>query len=110
MSVLSHQSALRLIPSGHSAFGPKQQLATTLKPAPDILKLHNELYETLTNLGVTYTELDWVASGYKPHVTDKHGARLDPTSDFISRAAYLVAIEHPLQGRTRSVRYKFDFA
>lgn len=97
--------ALRL--SDHVAFGPRKQLVTLIESSPELVTLHNRLFDRLNSLSVRYTELDWVDAGYVPHVTDKNGKRISPKLASNINAAYLISIEHPLKGDKRSINYKF---
>ena len=99
---------LELQPLEHVAFGPKQQLVTTLVYTPQLRHLHEVLYDALTKLAVQFTEVDWVGPGFIPHVSDKKGRRFTTQTLLTSSTAYLINFDHPLEGRSRKVvkRYK----
>ena len=96
-------------PTGHMAFGPRQQLVTMIELSAALLSLHMKLYEKLNELGVQYTETDWVGTGYTPHVTDKHGKRLHTMALTECQAVYLISVEHPLVGNKRLIEAAIDF-
>ena len=105
-SIVENSPPITLVPVKHQAFGPKKQLATMIQQTPALLELHTKLYNHLNETGVQYTESDWVGKGYIPHVTDKHGKRLSHSKPILSRAIYLISVEHPLTGSSRYVEAK----
>lgn len=104
--LFSATTPIKLIAGEHLAFGPKQRLATLLDKHPAFVAVHASLFDRLNRLGVKHTESEWVGKGYTPHVSDQHGERL-PEVITLSTAAYLIEVEHPLQGTRRFVRHKF---
>ncbi|MDL2341845.1 MAG: 2'-5' RNA ligase family protein [Patescibacteria group bacterium] len=106
--IFSATAPIELLPAEHVAFGPKKQLVTLVEQTPHLLALHAELFAALNKLGVQYTEADWVGDGYVPHVTDKQGKRLPARSSTLSSAAYLISVQHPLQGHARFIEHKFE--
>ena len=108
--IIAASEPIVLQPTGHMAFGPRQQLVTKIELSAALLSLHMKLYEKLNELGVQYTETDWVGDGYTPHVTDKHGKRLNAKEPTVSRAVYLISVEHPLVGNKRLVTSKLSFS
>jgi hypothetical protein len=108
--VFAHTSPITLTAVDHQAFGPRQVLVTLLEDSPELLELHNSLYTTLNQLGVNYTEAEWVGAGYKPHISDRNGQSFIDMSPLVSKAAYLIEVQFPLEGDQRFVRAKFDLA
>lgn len=108
--VLAGQPVVTLSAGEHVAFGPQKQLVTLVQQTDEIQFLHQRLYDFLNQLGVHYTEAEWVGQGYTPHVTDKNGKRLSHSQPSISAAIYLIAVEHPLRGRRRFIHKKFNLA
>ena len=98
-----------LQPVSHQAFGPRKQLVTMTEPSFPLLDLHRKLYSKLNELGVQYTELDWVGDGYIPHVTDKQDKRLNIKKPTLSQAVYLISVEHPLVGSKRFIESTLQF-
>ena len=107
--IIAASEPMVLQPLGHRAFGPRQQLVTMIELSAALLSLHMKLYEKLNELGVQYTETDWVGTGYMPHVTDKHGKRLNGTASTACQAVYLISVEHPLVGNKRLIEAEIDF-
>ena len=106
--IIAASRPVLLQPMSHQAFGPRKQLVTMIEPASQLMDLHQQLYAKLNDLGVNYTELDWVGDGYIPHVTDKQGKRLNVTQPTVSQAMYLISVEHPLVGSKRYIESKID--
>ena len=99
---------LLLTPNDRVAFGPNRVLVAKLQLSPALKSLHLKVYELLNELGVRYSEIDWVGTGYKPHVTEQSGRRLSLDTTSLSTAAYLVEVEYPLQGHRKFIRRKFN--
>ena len=108
--IITRTAIVELLPQNHQAFGPKKQLVTIVDPTPALLALHAELYQKLNQLGVQYTESDWVGEGYIGHVTDKQGGRLPVAKPTLSKAIYLISVEHPLQGSRRFIEARIALA
>lgn len=106
--IIADSEPIVLQPTGHMAFGPRQQLVTKVELSAALLSLHMKLYEKLNELGVQYTETDWVGTGYTPHVTDKHGKRLYGTAFTACQAVNLISVEHPLVGNKRLIEAVID--
>ncbi|MEO8105510.1 MAG: 2'-5' RNA ligase family protein [Candidatus Saccharibacteria bacterium] len=109
VNVVFHRTTpLRLRPTERAAFGPQRVMATLIKPTPAVLKLHAALYLFLNQLGVRYTESDWVGPGYRPHVSDQSNSALPLNRTLPTRAVYLIEVEHPLNGKRRFIRSKIS--
>ena len=106
--LLFKQSApLILKPEQRIALGPNRVLVATIQLSPALKNLHLKLYELLNEVGVRYSETDWVGTGYRPHVTDQSSRSLPLDRTQLSTAVYLVEVEYPLQGRRKFIRKKF---
>lgn len=99
---------LLLTPEERIAFGPNRVLVARLRLSPALQAIHLKLYGQLNELGVRYSETDWVGPGYKPHVTDQAGTSLALDESRLSRTVYLVEVEHPLQGPRKFIKTKFE--
>jgi 2'-5' RNA ligase len=107
-SVFAQTKPLLLQPLERAALGPNRVLVAKLQLSPALKDLHLKLYGRLNELGVRYSETDWVATGYKPHVTEQAGRRLSLDTNRISDAVYLVEVEYPLQGKRKFIKNKFN--
>ncbi|MDB5184497.1 MAG: hypothetical protein JWN38_305 [Candidatus Saccharibacteria bacterium] len=105
--LLDNTSQIVLVPGDHVPFGPRHKLANRLKLTKELLALHMALYDLLIEVGVHFTEADWVGKGYTPHVSDQKGVSLPTRGSTVSSAVYLIEVEHPLDGTHRFVRHKF---
>ena len=107
-STFEQTKPLLLEPKERVAFGPNRVLVAKLKLSPPLKDLHLKLYGLLNELGVRYSETDWVATGYKPHVSEQAGRRLPLDTTRLSTAVYLVEVEYPLQGQRKFIKTKFN--
>ncbi len=108
--LIDQTEPLRLHATDRIAFGPHRTMVAVIQASPALLELHAALYRSLTQLGVRYTETDWVGLGYRPHVTDQTDAAMAVNATVLSQAIYLVEVEHPLLGQKRFIRSKLRLA
>lgn len=94
---------LVLLPYEHAQLGPRKVGAYLVEKVPALMALHLQLQRTLTDVGVDFTEPQWVGQGYKPHITDRSDEAVMERRPLPSAAAYLIEV---IDGK-RYIRARF---
>ena len=88
--------------------GPNNTVVFKLEQTETLRRLHMELYNLLNNLGVEYTEVDWVGSGYTPHASDREDSLLKQGMLFTTKRVNLIEVKVPGHDHMRFVREKLS--
>ena len=99
---------ITFIPGKIMELGPNNTVVFKLEQTETLRRLHMELYNLLNNLGVEYTEVDWVGSGYTPHASDREDSLLKQGMLFTTKRVNLIEVKVPGHDHMRFVREKLS--
>lgn len=82
---------LHLVSSASALFGLDQDIpVNVLEENLALRNFHHALLDGLKTLGVEHTHDEWVAAGYRPHVTRQRSGFFEVRRTHLARRAYLV--------------------
>lgn len=95
---------------GATTLGPKQVVVHLVENTRELKNLHSHLHDLLNANGVTYTALQFVGDGHRPHVSKREGDQFMAGHKQMASAAYLIEVEIRGEDHLRLIRAKLDLS
>ncbi len=96
--VCSDHKPIELLSRQHELFGPNKDIPVIVIERNDALyRLHCDLYVMLRAANTEFSELRFVGSKYRPHVTTQKGRAFKPGRRCIADTAYIIQAMNSMQ-------------
>ena len=101
---------LALVFDGSAMIGPKHTAVHLIQQSAELKRLHVQLADILSRIGVDYTQPDYIRQGWKPHVSRREADGFMPGNTHITTAAYLIEVDKQGDSHLRTIRKKYSLA